>query len=85
MGEVPLYGEYTVVTVVGFDPTHTHFSPNKGLSQLTAAERICHIRQSRPDSGLGFQAKVLENFQVVPSSLGSGLPRTLGEIFEEDP
>jgi len=31
-----------------------------------------HIRQSRPDYGLGFQAKVLEMVQGVPSSLGSG-------------
>ena len=29
------------------------------------------IRQSRPDSGLGFQGKALETFLVVPSSLGS--------------
>jgi len=30
------------------------------------------MRQSRPDSGLGLQAKVLKTFYVVPSSLGSG-------------
>ena len=28
---------------------------------------VAHIRQSRPDSGLGFQVKVLKPFQVVPS------------------
>ena len=33
---------------------------------------MAHIRQSRPDSGLGFQVKVLKHFQVVLSSLGSG-------------
>ena len=33
-----------------------------------------HIRQSRPDSGPGFQAKVLKPFKGVPSSLGSGTP-----------
>ena len=33
---------------------------------------MAHIRQSRPDSGLGCQRKVLEAFLVVPSSLGSG-------------
>ena len=32
-----------------------------------------HMRQSRPDSGHDFQSKVLETFQVVPSSLGSGI------------
>ena len=30
---------------------------------------MAHVRQSRPDSGLGFQIKVLETFLVVPSSL----------------
>ena len=33
---------------------------------------MAHIRQSRPDYGLGFQVKVLRTFQVVPFSLGSG-------------
>ena len=32
---------------------------------------VAHIRQSRPDSGLGFQVKVRKTFQVVPYSLGS--------------
>ena len=30
--------------------------------------------QSRPDSGIGFQLKVLETFQVVLCELGSGKP-----------
>ena len=29
---------------------------------------MAHIRQSRQDSGLGFQVKVLKLFKVVPSS-----------------
>ena len=33
---------------------------------------MAHIRQSRPNSGLGFQVKVLKTFLRVPSSLGSG-------------
>jgi hypothetical protein len=33
---------------------------------------IAHTRQSRPDSGLGFQVKFFEMFQGVSSSLGSG-------------
>jgi len=33
---------------------------------------MAHIRQSRPDSGLGFRSKVLKIFKVVLSSLGSG-------------
>ena len=30
---------------------------------------VAHIRQSRPESGLGFQAKVLETLYHVPSLL----------------
>ena len=33
---------------------------------------MAHIRQSRPDSGLGLHVKVLQPFQVVSASLGSG-------------
>ena len=33
---------------------------------------MAHITQSRPDSGLDFQVKVLKTFRAVPSSLGSG-------------
>ena len=45
---------------------------------------MAHIRQSRPDSGLGFRdMSFLANFDVVPSSLGSGftgVPRPWGGI-----
>jgi len=37
---------------------------------------MAHTRQSRPDSGLGFQVKALKTFYGVPLSLGNG--RTLG-------
>ena len=36
---------------------------------------VVHILQSRPDSGLGLQVKVLKIVLVVPSSLGSGTDR----------
>ena len=39
---------------------------------LRCRANMPHVRQSRPDSGLGVQAKVLEPFSVVPSLLGSG-------------
>ena len=35
---------------------------------------MAHIRQSEPDHVLGFQDKVLETSQGVPSLLGSGRP-----------
>ena len=38
---------------------------------------VAHVRQSRPDSGLGFQVKVLNTLQGVPFSLGSGQPQNL--------
>ena len=34
---------------------------------------MAHTRQSRPDSGPGFQVKFLKRFQVVPFSLGGGV------------
>ena len=33
---------------------------------------MAHIRQSRPDYGLGFEVEVLTTFEVVPFSLESG-------------
>jgi len=33
---------------------------------------MANIRQSRPDSGLGYKVKDLKTFEVVPSLLGSG-------------
>ena len=35
---------------------------------------MAHRRQSRPDSGLGFQVKVLNHFEFVPTLLDSGNP-----------
>ena len=52
----------------------------QGFDPGRCRANMAHRRQSRPDPGLGFQVQVLETFQVVPSSLGSGLctaPRTL--------
>ena len=53
-----------------------------GASSLFGRSRCCansaHIRQSRPDSGLGFQVEVFDVFQVVRSSLGSGVRRVSG-------
>jgi hypothetical protein len=38
---------------------------------------MAHKRQSRPDSGLGFQVKVLEIVDVVPSLHGCESSATL--------
>ena len=35
-------------------------------------ENVAHITRTRPDYGLGFQAKVLKTFQVFPSSFARG-------------
>ena len=50
---------------------------------------MTHVRQSRPDSGLGFQVKIRKS-QVVPSSLGSfwgggANPSTSTEIGGDTP
>ena len=39
---------------------------------------MVHARQSRQDSGLGFQVKVLKMFPVVPSLLRCGKRRRSG-------
>jgi hypothetical protein len=47
-------------------------STGSGFVLAAAAGKGEQISQSRPDSGLGSQAKDLKPFKVVPSSLGSG-------------
>ena len=47
-----------------------------------------HIRQSRPDPGLGFQAQVIQPAEVVPASLGSRSAKpmrllSLNHVFSE--
>ena len=39
---------------------------------------MAHMRQSRPDSGLGFTVKARKPFEGVSSSLGSGPARFQG-------
>jgi len=47
-------------------------TPEWSLNLHAAVERTRHIlRQSRSDSGLGFQVKAIQTFQVLPFSLGS--------------
>jgi len=57
------------VGVAGFTLVVSAVSPNFNFGNTA------HIRQSRPDYGLGFQVKFLKTFQVFPSSLGNGLQR----------
>ena len=42
---------------------------------------MAHIRQSRPESGLGFQVKVDVLFGVVPSSLEEKKKRLLENLL----
>ena len=37
---------------------------------------MAHLRKSMPDSGLGFQVKVLKTFESDPVSLSGGINRT---------
>ena len=39
---------------------------------------MAHVRQSGPESGLDFQTKVVQSFQAVASTLGSGADRDRG-------
>ena len=54
---------------------HRTGSPGRAVPSISADPCRCRsileqISQSRPDSGLSFQVKVLKTFQVVPSLLG---------------
>ena len=40
--------------------------------ERTMRPNVTHVRQSRPDSGLGFQVKVLHTSQGVPFSTRNG-------------
>ena len=46
---------------------------------------MAHIRQSSPDSGPAFQDKVLETFQAVAVSLGSGPETPLPRVGDDGP
>ena len=45
-----------------------------GVAPGRCRANVARIRQSRPDSGFGFQVKVVKNFPAVPFLLGSGSP-----------
>ena len=47
------------------------FAGCRSLPPMSRAN-MAHTRQSRPDSGLGFQVKDLKPFSIVPSSLERG-------------
>jgi hypothetical protein len=55
--------------------TASHFCEVVVLQSRTVPNycRANMIRQSRPDSGLDLEVKVLKIFEGVPSSLGRGL------------
>jgi len=42
------------------------------LRVIKKKKNLARIKQSRPDSGLDFQVKVLKPLYIVPSLLGSG-------------
>ena len=50
---------------------------------LEARANMAHTRQSRPDSGLGLQVKVLKTREVVPSWLDSGTLREIDLIYRQ--
>jgi len=49
------------------------YEPSSERAQVRCRASVAHVSQARPDSGLGFQVNALEIFQVVSSSLGSGM------------
>jgi len=65
MGEVPLYRCFEAGLSRSLIPRRAR--------PETAVERMCHIRQSKPDYGLEIQVKDIKPDSVVPFSLGSGM------------
>ena len=61
------------------EPHHSTFLHHPHSPDVIQVERypenVALIRESRPDYGLAIQVKVLDSFEVVPSSLGSGQRR----------
>ena len=55
---------------VGEESTALLFQEGRGNYLFSI--NLGHIRQQRPDSGLGLQIQILPTFSVVPSSLGRG-------------
>jgi hypothetical protein len=45
---------------------------------------MAHLRPSRPDSGLGFQAKAVSKLQAVPSLLEAGLRGAVAVVFDAE-
>jgi len=84
MSEEPLYGrsvrgywplkDYVDISNVGgFGWICLQRSPPRvAIQGCCCRANMAHVRQSRPEYGLGFQVKVLKPFYIVPSSLGSG-------------
>jgi len=54
----------------------TYRSSHSLLRVQRCQANVAFIRQSRPDSGIGFQSKALKPFEVVFSSLGGGCQGT---------
>jgi hypothetical protein len=61
MSEVPQYGAVRQVPVV-----------EGWLPQKRCRAKMAHIGQYRPDSGRGFNVKVVANFSAVVALLGRG-------------
>ena len=48
------------------DPREPHSRPERSrLEACPCRDNMAHTRQSRPDSGIGFQVRVLKIFQAV--------------------
>ena len=56
-------------------PLSGRHSPGVGGEACVWRANMAHTRQSRPDSGLGLQLKVLKTFEFVLSSRESGVGR----------
>jgi hypothetical protein len=58
--------------IVPFSLDSVKTSGVPALKSFPGRANMAHLRQSRPDSDLGFQVNVIKTFPVVPTWLGSG-------------
>ena len=64
----PVQGPYPCVGPPALEAASSESGTCKTVTAISA-----HVRQSRPDSGLGFQVNVLETFQGVLPWLGGSI------------
>ena len=78
----PVLTQNSWANVLGWNDRKLKEQDHSELFLVCCRVNVAHMRQPRPDSGLGVQVKALQNVWVVPFSLGSGWYRAFSFQFE---